>query len=77
MTYSVNAHHSAQALPGTKAPARLSLLSFVTTRLELLRQRRSLRALDARALEDIGISRRDALQEAGRSVWDAPESWKD
>lgn len=77
MTYSVNAHHSAQALPGTKAPARLSLLSFVTTRLELLRQRRSLRALDAHALEDIGISRRDALQEAGRSIWDAPESWKD
>ncbi|MEP4035989.1 MULTISPECIES: DUF1127 domain-containing protein [unclassified Pseudophaeobacter] len=77
MTYSVNTCHSAHALPCAKPRARFSLLSFVTKRLELLRQRRHLKTLDARTLEDIGISRRDALHEAGRSIWDAPESWKD
>lgn len=77
MTYSVNTCHSARALPCAKPRARFSLLSFVSQRLELLRQRRHLKTLDARTLEDIGISRRDALHEAGRPIWDAPESWKD
>lgn len=77
MTYSVNTCHSAHALPCAKPRARFPLLSFVSSRLELLRQRRHLKALDARALEDIGISHSEALQEAGRSIWDAPESWKD
>ena len=62
MTYSANACHSARAIPRTTPRARFRLLSFVTNRLALLHQRRSLKALDARALDDIGISRRDALQ---------------
>lgn len=77
MTYSAHTCHSAAAIPSAKPRARFSLLSFVTNRLDLLNQRRQLSTLDARTLEDIGISRRDALKEAGRPIWDAPESWKD
>ncbi len=77
MTYSAHTCHSAAAIPSAKPRARFGLLSFVTNRLDLLNQRRQLSTLDARTLEDIGISRRDALKEAGRPIWDAPESWKD
>lgn len=77
MTYSAHTCHSTAAIPSAKPRARFSLLSFVANRLDLLNQRRQLSTLDARTLEDIGISRRDALKEAGRPIWDAPESWKD
>ena len=40
------------------------------------RQRRSLAALDAHRLEDLGISRTDALREAGRPLWDVPANWR-
>ena len=33
------------------------------------RQRRSLRELDERLLDDIGITREQALQEAGKPFW--------
>ena len=57
-------------------PARFSLLSFVISRFALLRQRQTLKSLDDAALKDIGVSREDALREANRSVWDAPDNWK-
>jgi uncharacterized protein YjiS (DUF1127 family) len=41
----------------------------------LSRQRRALARLDDRVLEDIGISRDKALQEAQRPVWDVPQNW--
>lgn len=71
MTY-IAAHRT----PCTPAPRRFSLLSLLADRAALLRQRRALRALDDRALEDIGLSRSEALGEAKRPVWDAPESWR-
>ncbi|MBZ0124420.1 MAG: DUF1127 domain-containing protein [Roseovarius sp.] len=43
--------------------------------LALWRQRRALARLDSRALDDIGISRTEARQEASRPVWDVPQSW--
>lgn len=39
-------------------------------------QRQALRSLDADALNDIGLTRAEAKAEAGRSFWDAPESWR-
>ncbi|SFG23479.1 protein of unknown function [Palleronia marisminoris] len=39
-------------------------------------QRRQLRTLDDRLLEDIGRSRAEADAEAGRPVWDAPSHWR-
>lgn len=36
----------------------------------LLATRRTLETLDARLLRDIGVSRAEALEEAGRAPWD-------
>ena len=41
----------------------------------LARQRRALAQLDDDALNDIGVSRKDARNEAERPFWDAPDSW--
>ena len=38
-------------------------------------QRTALGELDARLLEDLGISAEDARKEAKRPVWQAPEHW--
>ncbi|MDP5217934.1 DUF1127 domain-containing protein [Ruegeria sp. 2205SS24-7] len=40
------------------------------------RNRRRLLQLDDAALKDIGITRSEALAEARRSFWDAPETWR-
>lgn len=41
----------------------------------LWRSRQVLGTLDARALEDIGISAAEAQQEATRAPWDVPAHW--
>ena len=43
--------------------------------LSLARQRRALSRLDDHSLEDIGLTRTEARNEAGRSIWDAPDNW--
>jgi len=48
---------------------KLSLLAC----LEVARQRRQLITLDERTPKDVGISRADAVREAGRDFWDIPE----
>ncbi len=57
-------------------PVRTGLLSRITHVLAVRRQRKALRKLDARALEDIGLSRAEAEAEAARPLWDAPETWR-
>ncbi len=46
-----------------------ALLSRVLELAEVARQRRALAALDARALEDLGISRAAAEAEAAKPFW--------
>ncbi|NIZ15268.1 DUF1127 domain-containing protein [Phaeobacter sp. HF9A] len=61
------------------SPLRTSRPSFVSrlrSALALRRQRRALRQLDETRLNDIGISRTKALEEARRPLWDAPCSWR-
>lgn len=53
--------------------APLSLFRHVAT---TYRQRRSLKRLDHWALNDIGLSRRDAQQEAKRPIWDVLDTWR-
>lgn len=57
------------------AAPRVSLLSRLMGLDSLYRQRRALRNLDARALNDLGLSRAEAEAEAARPVWDAPTNW--
>ena len=44
--------------------------------LALYAQRRALAQLDDVALEDIGVSRDAALEEAERPLWDVPAHWR-
>jgi uncharacterized protein YjiS (DUF1127 family) len=39
------------------------------------RQRRALARLDEARLADLGLTRKEALSEAARPMWDAPRNW--
>ena len=60
-------------------PAKRRSLGDIFRKLHLLlvlrRDRRRLAVLDDHLLRDIGISRDDALREAERKGWDAPDYW--
>ncbi|MEP0962490.1 MAG: DUF1127 domain-containing protein [Roseobacter sp.] len=45
------------------------------TRLTLWRSRRALSKLDARQLDDIGITAEAAKKEARLALWDVPVNW--
>ncbi len=57
-------------------PAHASVLSGLVHMYATWRQRQVLKALDARALDDIGVTRAQAEAEAKRPIWDAPETWR-
>ena len=40
------------------------------------KQRQQLLNLDANLLDDIGLTRHQALTEAARPLWDAPANWR-
>jgi uncharacterized protein YjiS (DUF1127 family) len=63
----------ADRIPHTRR--RRSLITALLRSFEVARQRRALRRLDAEALDDIGISRAEALRESRRPAWDAPDHW--
>ncbi|XDA97564.1 DUF1127 domain-containing protein [Sulfitobacter sp. LCG007] len=43
--------------------------------MSLSRSRTALGELDARMLDDIGVSEEEARREASRPFWDAPSAW--
>ena len=57
-------------------PTPLPLWAGLKTLHAVWRQRQSLRKLDDRALADIGVTRAQALAEASRPIWDAPQTWR-
>ena len=57
-------------------PAAEPKLSAFDRLYDVWRQRRALQKLDIDALNDIGISRKDAFAEARRPFWDAPSTWR-
>ena len=59
-------------LMGTGKHPRLRLRDMIALR----RQRRALAKLDDRALKDIGLTTKDATQEATRPIWDVPSNWR-
>jgi uncharacterized protein YjiS (DUF1127 family) len=56
-------------------PHRKSLSRLLNGWIALHRERAALAKLDAAALQDIGISRQTAQDEARRPFWDAPDHW--
>ncbi|AHD08979.1 DUF1127 domain-containing protein [Phaeobacter gallaeciensis] len=69
MTYMDNSLRSNACAP------RRSIMATVAHALAVWRERRMLAQLDSSALEDMGISQRDAEAEARRPIWDAPNNW--
>ena len=70
----ITVHHSVRtALP--QSASHRSMMTRLLNAISVQRQRRKLAALDDAALDDIGITRIEALQEAARPFWDAPSHW--
>ncbi|MBR0671981.1 DUF1127 domain-containing protein [Neoroseomonas soli] len=65
-TRSLPASHD---FPAAKAPSA-GWCAWLRRTLQAVESRRHLAEMDARMLADIGISRAEALQEAGRAPWD-------
>ena len=53
-----------------------SLIANARNRLAVWRSRRALARLDARALEDIGVTAAQAQAEACLTIWDVPANWR-
>lgn len=56
----------------TEPKARRPFWRTIRTAVTLWSERRELSRLDDRMLHDIGLTREDMLQEAGRAPWDIP-----
>ena len=66
------------ALPRRRPVSRLSpgfLFRWLMSRRDLARQHRALLNLEDRLLDDIGLSRGEALHGVSRGRWDAPAHW--
>lgn len=57
------------------AGSTLRPTSMLRMALAAHRQRQFLARLDDRTLQDIGLTRADALAEAARPFWDLPANW--
>ena len=58
------------------AAPKQGLFPKVVQMMALARQRRMLRNLDIRLLDDIGVDADAARQEAQRPAWDVPANWR-
>lgn len=70
----VSVHNT--ALHSNCQPRPRSLMCNLAHMITVAHQRRQLLALDDHLLNDIGVTRAQALEEARQSVWDAPDHWR-
>lgn len=68
--------HSSHRITVAMARSRPSLMSRLKAAIGLSRQRARLAQLDDATLRDIGITRAEAMHEAKRAFWDAPDNWR-
>ncbi len=54
---------------------RIGLLTWLATLNALFRARKTLGEMDARLLDDIGVTPTEARKEANRPFWDVPGHW--
>ncbi len=62
--------------PIQPARRRTGLLKMVADRLALYKERRNLADLPDYMLDDIGVSRTEAEEEARKEIWSAPSHWQ-
>lgn len=65
------------SLAGAYGKTSKPIMKRVSNRLALWRSRRDLAKLDARQLEDIGVTPDAARREANLGIWDVPHTWQD
>ena len=65
----ITTRHTHAHRPTTQGFSLLSALA-------VWRSRRALARLDARALDDIGVTARHAAHEAAKPIWDVPATWR-
>lgn len=63
---------SSRSVAAHSAFSMRGLFARIQTLRDVARQRSSLRTLDAHLLNDIGLTRFEALSEAERPIWDTP-----
>ena len=68
--------YQARTLHSRPMPRPAKLIAAVFRAIWLSRQRHALRELDDHILDDIGLTRSQAEQEASRPFWDAPRHWQ-
>lgn len=66
-------YSSARTIRGRATPAGIP---GVIRLLDLWQSRRALSRLDARTLDDIGLTRDVADMESQRPLWDVPNNWR-
>jgi len=64
---------STHNFPARKASA---LFQAISAAFAARKQRKSLKSLDNTQLNDVGLSYRQALDEAKRPIWDVPAYWR-
>lgn len=65
--------HAGHPQRGQSRAVRVPALARLASWAGIARQRRALSLLDDRLLDDIGVSRAEAREEAGRWPWQGPE----
>ena len=65
------------ARPTSHTAPRPTLFAFALRAIEARRQRAALKRLDDAALQDLGLTRRAAMEEASKPIWDVPKNWRD
>ena len=58
-----------------RKPRKSGALGWLVTLHAIWAERRTLRAMEAHRLKDLGLTRGEAAREAKRPAWDAPERW--
>ncbi|MGI1662700.1 DUF1127 domain-containing protein [Palleronia sp. KMU-117] len=61
------------SLPHAPRQRRAGILKTLLGLREVMRQRRALAALDARLLDDLGLTEAEVRREAARAPWDVPD----
>jgi len=56
-------------------PSLKSFLAWILTLQAIWRERRALKSMSHTQLDDIGQTRKTAINESRRPVWDAPNRW--
>lgn len=69
-----NVHSTARRTHTSRVPG--GIVAWLKSALAVQRTRRELSRLDARALEDVGLTQSDVQRELNRPFWDVPGHWK-